>query len=101
MCGVLKIKVYFTIGLVMAEIFDYDDYRDMIKDYYLEHKKHNSLYSFSTPCIPSVLSARRLAWIQVTLTTLFRKSAISPSTQSPPQKKCSGSTVAEPHTSTC
>ena len=48
MCGVLKIKVYFTIGLVMAEIFDYDDYRDMIKDYYLEHKKHNSLYSFST-----------------------------------------------------
>ena len=21
----------------MAEIFDYDDYRDMIKDYYLEH----------------------------------------------------------------
>ena len=29
----------------MAEIFDYDDYRDMIKDYYLEHKKHNSLYS--------------------------------------------------------
>ena len=32
----------------MAEIFDYDDYRDMIKDYYLEHKKHNSLYSFST-----------------------------------------------------
>ena len=35
-------------GLVMAEIFDYDDYRDMIKDYYLEHKKHNSLYSFST-----------------------------------------------------
>lgn len=32
----------------MAEIFDYDDYRDMIKDYYLEHKKHNSMYSFST-----------------------------------------------------
>ena len=33
----------------MAEIFDYDDYRDMIKDYYLEH----------------TLSAKRLAWIQV------------------------------------
>lgn len=32
----------------MADIFDYEDYRDMIKDYYLEHKKHNSLYSFST-----------------------------------------------------
>jgi len=32
----------------MAKIFDYDDYRDMIRDYYLEHKKHNSLYSFST-----------------------------------------------------
>ena len=44
----------------MAEIFDYDDYRDMIKDYYLEHKKHNSF-------IPLVLSARRLAWIQVML----------------------------------
>ena len=44
-----EFKVYFTMeGLVMAEIFDYDDYRDMIKDYYLEHKKHNSLYSFST-----------------------------------------------------
>ena len=33
---------------VMAEIFDYDDYRDMIKDYYQEHKKKNSLYSFNT-----------------------------------------------------
>ena len=32
----------------MAEIFDYDDYRDLIKDYYQEHKKKNSLYSFNT-----------------------------------------------------
>lgn len=32
----------------MADIFDYDDYRDFIKEYYQEHKKRNSLYSFST-----------------------------------------------------
>lgn len=32
----------------MADIFDYDDYRDLIKDYYQEHKKRNSLYSFNT-----------------------------------------------------
>lgn len=32
----------------MADIFDYDDYRDFIKEYYQEHKKRNSLYSFNT-----------------------------------------------------
>lgn len=32
----------------MADIFDYDDYRDLIKDYYFAHKKRNSLYSFNT-----------------------------------------------------
>jgi len=67
----------------MAEIFDYDDYRDMIKDYYLEHKKHNSLYSFST------------------LGKTLGLDSSHASMQFPPQRKCSDWTVAGPHTLTC
>lgn len=31
----------------MASIYDYTDYRDVIRDYYLEKKKNNSKYSYS------------------------------------------------------
>ncbi len=43
-----KLYIYFyNTGLIMENIYDYTDYRDIIRDFYQEKKKVNSKYSYN------------------------------------------------------
>ena len=77
------------MGRVMAEIFDYDDYRDLIKDYYQEHKKRNSLYSFNTLGKMLGLDASHAYYI-------VQKNATFPYMQCLQRKRCSSWKDAQP-----